>query len=408
MAHVEDRWYQSKRNEDGSVIVDKRGKPILEPTERHGKGKRYRVRYLNPAGMERSRSFPDRQRRQAEDFLISIESDKARGEYVDPSAGKTNFKEYAESILPARIIDESTRETIEQHFRKHVYPYFGDMPLVSIAPENIREWDQGLVKKLASSTRSVIFAHVRTILSAAVDDEKIRKSPFSARSVQQPRPVERKVVPWKVSEVLAIRNGLHERYRPMTDIGAGCGLRQGEIFGLGLEDIDFEGGWIHIQRQVKRVRSRLVFGLPKNDRDRKVPLSATVADTLRSHVENSKTAPVKISLPWENPASEKRVTAELIFTSTRGQAINRVAFNRISWHPALASAGIERDRSTGMHALRHFYASALLDAGENIRALSVYLGHHDPGYTLRTYTHLMPASEERTRRAIDKILAAVA
>lgn len=55
-----------------------------------------------------------------------------------------------------------------------------------------------------------------------------------------------------------------------------------------------------------------------------------------------------------------------------------------------------------MHALRHFYASVLLDAGENIKAVSEYLGHHDPGFTLRTYTHLMPSSEKRTREAVNR------
>jgi integrase len=57
-----------------------------------------------------------------------------------------------------------------------------------------------------------------------------------------------------------------------------------------------------------------------------------------------------------------------------------------------------------MHALRHFYASVLLDAGESIKALSEYLGRSDPGFTLRTYTHLMPTSEERTRTAVDHAL----
>lgn len=54
-----------------------------------------------------------------------------------------------------------------------------------------------------------------------------------------------------------------------------------------------------------------------------------------------------------------------------------------------------------MHALRHYYASVLLDAGESIRAVADYLGHADPGFTMRTYTHLMPSSEDRARRAID-------
>lgn len=41
------------------------------------------------------------------------------------------------------------------------------------------------------------------------------------------------------------------------------------------------------------------------------------------------------------------------------------------------------------------------DAGESIKAPSVYLGHADPGFTLRVSTHLLPSSEDRTRRAID-------
>ncbi|MCX4787261.1 hypothetical protein OG369_14010 [Streptomyces sp. NBC_01221] len=52
------------------------------------------------------------------------------------------------------------------------------------------------------------------------------------------------------------------------------------------------------------------------------------------------------------------------------------------------------------------YASVLLDAGENIRALSQYLGHADPGFTLRTYTHLMPSSEGRTRKAVEALYRA--
>ena len=53
-----------------------------------------------------------------------------------------------------------------------------------------------------------------------------------------------------------------------------------------------------------------------------------------------------------------------------------------------------------MHALRHFYASVLLDAGESITVVSKYMGHTDPGLTLRVYAHLMPNSKERSRAAV--------
>jgi integrase len=59
-----------------------------------------------------------------------------------------------------------------------------------------------------------------------------------------------------------------------------------------------------------------------------------------------------------------------------------------------------------MHAARHFYASALLEDGVSIRAVADYLGHNDPGFTLRVYAHLMPSSEHRARAAVDRALDA--
>lgn len=393
MAHVEDRWYRTVRQPGG-------GKQRVK-TDLFGNGLRYRVRYIGPDGRERGKSFPDRAKRAAEDFLVSVESDKLRGSYIDPAAGRVTFAEYAEHWLRTRAFDESTRESAEIRVRKHLIPFFGSRQLSAIKPGHIREWDSSMVGKLAPGTRSVVFAHLRSILAAAVDDERIAKNPCSARSVKPPRPVERRAVPWKPNEVSAIREGLAERYRLTVDLGAGCGMRQGEILGLSVDDLDFDGGWVHVVRQVKLVRSRLVFGLPKNDRDRRIPMPGSVAHALRRHGEVCK--PVEITLPWEDPFSDERVTVRLLLTSPRRNAINRTTFDDKSWRPALGAAGIVPTRATGMHALRHFYASALLDAGESIKALASYLGHADPGFTLRVYTHLMPASEERTRRAIDDL-----
>jgi integrase len=393
VGHIEDRWYRTIKRKDGSKEKAK--------TARYGKGLRYRVRYIAPDGRERSESFPDRAKREAEAFLVSVESDKLRASYVDPAAGRITFRDYAETWLRTRGFDESTRESTELRVRKHLYPFFGNRQLAAIKPGDIREWDSGLVGKLAPATRSVVFAHLRTILGAAVDDERIAKNPCSAKSVSQPRPVERRVVPWPLETVTAIRAGLADRYRTAVDLGAGCGLRQGEIFGLADEDLDLDGGWLHITRQIKLVRARLVFGLPKNDRDRRIPLPGSVADALRAHIKEC--PPLSVTLPWEDPDSDERVTFRLLLTTTRRGALNRCWFDAKMWRPAVKAAGLVPSRATGMHALRHFYASALLDAGESIKALAAYLGHSDPGFTLRVYTHLMPASEERTRRAIDQM-----
>lgn len=406
MAHIEDRWFQPKRDALGKLIVDGRGKPVMEPTDRHRKGNRYRVRYVDPRGQERSRSFPDGKKRAADAFLVEVESDKLRGSYVDPKAGRISFKEYADAWLADQTFNESTREGMEMRLRVHAYPHFGHRELSAIQPAMIRSWDRSLQQAgVASSYRKILFAHVSGIMNAAVDDERITKNPFSARTVRKPSGEQSRIVPWTRERVAAVRAALPRRYQVVADIGAGCGLRQGEVFGLAVEDVDFLGGWVHVRRQLKVVRGALVFALPKGGKTRDVPLPDSVALALAAHLESRNFPSAPVTLPWDVPAGDP-VTAELVVTTSRGTAVNRKSWAPSVWHESLKRAGVLVERVNGMHALRHFYASVLLDAGESIKALSSYLGHADAGFTLRTYTHLMPSSEARTRKAIDDVLRA--
>ncbi|MFF5917195.1 tyrosine-type recombinase/integrase [Streptomyces flavochromogenes] len=173
-----------------------------------------------------------------------------------------------------------------------------------------------------------------------------------------------------------------KRYQAMVDIGGGCGLRQGEIFGLAEEHVRFDTGWLHVANQVKVVNGHLVFGPPKRGKERDVPLLRQIARVLREHSEEF--PPVDVSLPWLKPDGPL-VTKRLFFSLTGGGAVRRTDFNTRVWKLALVQAGVipepkegerhQAAREHGMHALRHFYASVLLDAGENIKALSSYLGH---------------------------------
>jgi integrase len=83
-------------------------------------------------------------------------------------------------------------------------------------------------------------------------------------------------------------------------------------------------------------------------------------------------------LPWETPTG-RPVAADLIIYGVHGGPINRGDLNKKVWWPAATKSGIPQGRKNGMHALRHFCASTLLDAGESIKALANYLGHADPG-----------------------------
>lgn len=55
---------------------------------------------------------------------------------------------------------------------------------------------------------------------------------------------------------------------------------------------------------------------------------------------------------------------------------------------------------------RHNYASVLLEGGVSSGALAEYLGHSDPGFTLRVYAHLMPEPADRARAVVDASLGA--
>lgn len=70
--------------------------------------------------------------------------------------------------------------------------------------------------------------------------------------------------------------------------------------------------------------------------------------------------PTAVTLPWAKPDGERK-TFRLLFVDAKARAYNRSVFNMGDWK----------------RALRHAYASVLLDAGESIKALSEYLGHSD-------------------------------
>ncbi|WP_249033878.1 tyrosine-type recombinase/integrase [Prauserella marina] len=370
-------------------------------TSLYGKGMRYKVRYLDPDGQERSKTFPDKQKARAEDFLRDVEADVRRGSYIDPDAGKVLFRDFAQNWLDGQTFEETSRQSTESRLNSMVLPYFGGKELGAIKPTDVRAWVRWMQSaKKESSYQSVCFTHVSAILTAAVDDKLISENPCLARSVTRPRPGERKVVPWTRATVKKVRLALPDRYKIIVPVGAGAGLRQGEVFGLGVDAIDRDAMVLNVVRQVREVRGRLVFALPKRARTRDVPLSAGLLRLLDDYLEQF--PPVPVTLPWSEPDG-KPVTVRLILTTDQAAPLDRRRFGDRVWHNACRKAGITNPtREDGMHALRHHYASVLLDAGESIKALSEYLGHKDPGFTLRTYTHLMPSSAERTRRAIDE------
>ncbi len=174
-----------------------------------------------------------------------------------------------------------------------------------------------------------------------------------------------------------------------------------ELFGLRVEDVDFLRRRVLVRQQVKLVSGRPVPAPPKGGREREVPLPDVVAVALAEHMRT--VDPVEVDLPWRDLDGPRR-RCLLLFTSREHGPMIRNHYNPNVWKPALVTAGVDPSRDNGIHALRHFYASVTLAGGVSVRALADYLGHADPGFTLRVYAHLMPDDESRARSVVDAAL----
>ncbi len=368
-----------------------------------GHQRRWQARFRDPEGRERSKTFT--RKVDAQRWLDQVTADLVTGRYVDPKAGRVSLGEFAAQWLDGQTFDASTRETMESRIRTHILPTIGHFELRHLKPSTVQAWVRSRQTEVAPSYCRLLLSNLSTILSAAVEDGLIASNPCAVSSVKAPRVDRRRVVPWTVETVHAVIEGHPDEFSAVPVLGAGCGLRQGEIFGLSVDAVDFLRRVIYVRQQLRLVENQVVLAPPKGGREREVPLPDVVAMAVAKHVQRCGTATV--GLPWREPGGEIR-RVELVFTNRDRGPLTRAYFTHNAWKPALQGAGLERNRDNGMHALRHHYASVLLENGVSIRAVSEYLGHHDPGFTLRTYAHLMPESEDRARAAIDAALGAPA
>lgn len=314
--------------------------------------------------------------------------DVGRGRYVDPDAGKVTVEEYAVPWLANKAIAETSREQMESRFRCHVFPHLGKLQLAQVKPSGLQAWLRGIENSLAPGTVKVIFANVSEMLNAAVDDGLILTNPAAKTSVRPKRGPKKEIEIWTPDEVRRVIEAMPEPYAAIAAVAAGCGLRQGEAFGLRRQDIHFLARRIDVVQQVKLERGKLRTDVPKHHSVRRdIPLPDFAATLLAQRIER-----------------HTREDEELVFLTRERKMLNRNYFNPKIWKPAVIRAGIDEHRRFSFHTLRHFFASATLEEGISPATVAKYLGHADPGYTLRVYGHLMPASEDRTRSTMDAVL----
>lgn len=345
---------------------------------------RWRARYRDPEGREHARHFT--RKADAEHWLATVQADIARGGYLDPAAARITFKEYAEGWRGQQPHRPGTARLYERTLRLHVYPVIGGRQLGALRRSDI----QGLVAGMIGSgympkTIENVVRLIRAALNAAVDDGILATSPH--RKVTRPAVEHRYVVPLPLDGVRRAADAISPRMRALVLVSVGTGLRQGEALGLTVDRVNLLRREVTVDRQlVKVVGKPPTLGPLKTASSRRVvPLPTFVVEALAAH------------LAEYTPGRDG-----LVFCGAEGQPIARAWLHR-AWRKAIAEAGLPSD--TTWHLLRHTYASILIDGGESVTVVARRLGHANPSETLRTYSHLWPDSDERTRQVVDAAFA---
>jgi integrase len=165
-----------------------------------------------------------------------------------------------------------------------------------------------------------------------------------------------------------------------------AGLRRGELQALQAGDIDLDQGVIRVRRSWDDKEG--VIETKSRAGTRTVPIAAVLRGHLLAH-----------------HLRHGRPTTGLIFgrTQTRPFSPSSLRLRALSaWRNAAGGPLTP----IGLHECRHTFASLMIAAGVNAKALSSYLGHSSIQITLDRYGHLMPGNEQEAARLLDRYLDA--
>jgi integrase len=263
----------------------------------------------------------------------------------------------------------------EQNVRLRVLPEFGVLRLSEIRHREL----QGLVDRLvqdglSSATVMTTITPLRAIFRRALTRGVVTDNPTRGLELPAVRSKPRRFCsPAEAEKLLA---ALPVAERPLWATAFYAGLRRGELIALRWEDVDLATGVIRVRRGWDAVEGEIA---PKSRQGkRNVPVPAVLRDVL---VEHRMTV-----------GGEGRVFASDRQVRTQAEAA------RERWKTAKL-AGIT------LHEARHTYASLMIAAGVNAKALSTFMGHANIAITIDLYGHLMPGSEAEAADLLDLYLA---
>lgn len=348
----------------------------MATVKRSPNGKKWRARWYDPSGKECAKDFE--LKRDANRHAADMEASKARGQYVDPH-DKTTVSAYAWQWAAARPHNRRTARRTASLLRNHVDGTpLGGRRLSFVLPSEAQAWVTGRSKVLARSSLANLVYTVSSIFKSAAQDRLIGSSPFVGISL--PEAHQERIVPLTVDQVRQLAAAAPPYARAMVIVQAGLGLRVGELLALRKRDVDFLRRLVRVETQI-----------PPDEKEREDPKTILSKRTLPGpqFVIDALAAHMAAYPPLEDGSLFYSTQGRLWATSNFGKAFAR-------W---VRAAGLPK--GTTSHDLRHHYASVLLLAGESVITVAERLGHRNANLVLTTYGHMMPDSEERTRKALD-------
>jgi integrase len=340
-------------------------------------------------------------KKDADAFQASVKVDVGRGVHTAPSKSITvaeGCRLWLETGA-ANGLERTTLDSYRQHASLHIVPLLGGVKLSALTTAAIRDLEDKLRAKKVSP---VMVRRVLTSLGSMLADAQERglvaqNVVRNLRSNRRGKDTKRRDGKLKVGvdiptreEIRALVEHLSGRWRPLLLCAIFTGLRASELRGLTWADVDLRRGELHVRQRADRYG---VIGKPKSHAgERTVPLSPMVVNTLRE---------------WK--AKCPKGTLGLVFPNGAGNVENHQNILQRGFFPAQVAAGITDAKGnakyTGLHALRHFYASWCInrraDGGLELPLKNVQerLGHSTVVLTSDRYGHLFPRGDDTAELA---------
>jgi integrase len=370
------------------------------------------VDYVDQAGKRRLKTFA--RKKEADAFRSQAHVEVRAGVHTPDSASITVAKagDLWIETCEGRELERSTINSYRQHLKFHILPFLGRLKLSQLAAPLIREFEDKLrngdpapgetdgkkrssamVKKITSSLGALLTdaqerGHVARNVARDLRSRRKKGADSRAEKRQKGKLKVGVDIPTR-QETKAIVDHLQGRWRPIILTAIFTGLRSSELRGLRWIDIDLKRNELHVRQRVDQFRA---FGAPKSESgERTIPLPPIVVNTLKEW---------KLACP--------KSALGLVFPTGKGTPENHANLINRGLIPAQIAAGVMANgtaKYTGLHALRHFYASWCINAKEDgglglsAKVAQARLGHSTIAMTLDTYGHLFPRGDDGSELA---------